>query len=249
MNSKVLAFFLLLYSAGPLYSKNDLSPALTCSADQFPCLDRLKCIPKSYLCDFYDDCDDASDEAESACVERCAADPSMFICKRRERTLLGGRLQKKCLPKKHAQCDGDYHCDDFSDEFPSLCDNCNRSGIAMCRDGSRCVKDEHLCNGLVHCADGSDESDTWSNCNFCREEGSVPCPGFPGNCAKVCDGIPTCPDNWDELLSTCNEYKVSCSKEDGLFECSDGSSCVAIKGLCDSEKDCADGEDENAEQC
>merc|ERR1719447_1505522 len=108
-----------------------------------------------------------------------------------------------CLKKSEYLCDGKYTCDDNSDESPAVCDNCTQPGFAMCRDGSRCVTTSVLCNGYVNCADGSDESDTWWNCTHCTEKGSVPCPGFPGNCAKLCDGRPTCPDYWDELLATC----------------------------------------------
>ena len=50
---------------------------------------------------------------------------------------------------------------------------------------------------LLHdCIDGSDESDSYSRCEACTEEGFVPCPGFPGNCGKLCDGNVTCPDKY-----------------------------------------------------
>ena len=147
------------------------------------------------------------------------------------------------------KCNNVFNCDDGSDEHPSACDNCNRPGLARCRDDSLCVKTEWLCDGNVECVDGSDESDTWSNCSFCTEKGSVPCPGFPDICAKVCDGAATCPDKWDELLSTCKEHKASCSTDTRLFECNDGSSCVERARLCNHVKDCADGEDERAEHC
>merc|ERR1719209_1581974 len=148
---------------------------------------------------------------------------------------------------KEKQCNEKWDCDDISDESPSACDNCNKPGFSRCRDGSQCVPTRGLCDREVDCVDGSDESDTWSNCTFCTEKGSVPCPGFPGNCAKVCDGNVTCPDSWDELLSTCKEHKASCSKEDNLFQCSDGSSCVGSRRVCNAVKDCEDGEDESAE--
>ena len=113
-----------------------------------------------------------------------------------------------------SQCDGfSQDCDDGSDEEPGACDNCTRKSdwggadLAMCRDGSMCFSTTGRCgfNNVLSldCADGSDESDTYSNCDYCTEEESVPCPGFPGNCGKLCDGRPTCPDKWDELLSTC----------------------------------------------
>ena len=191
-------------------------PPLSCSSDQFLCLDGLKCIRWSWLCDGNDHCDDASDETESACLK------------------VDG---KEVCSSKDEQCKGIHDCDEPS----SL----------RCRDGSRCVNNEQLCNGYFDCADGSDESDTWSNCTFCTEEGSVPCPGFPGNCAKVCNGDAICPDEWDELLATCKVHNASCSKEedDDLFQCNDGSSCVASFRFCNNVKGCTDGEDERAEYC
>ena len=101
-------------------------------------------------------------------------------------------------------------------------------------------------------------TDTWSKCNFCKEEGSVPCPGFPENCAKMCDGKATCPDRWDELLSTCttslaqsNEAgpPICSSKEAALSPCDDGSMCLSSEQQCNAIKDCASGSDEDSESC
>merc|ERR1712052_16974 len=90
----------------------------------------------------------------------------------------------------------------------------------------------YQCDGLAAtCDDGSDEDPAF--CNNCTEEGYLPCPGFPGNCGKLCDGNATCPDYWDELLLTCKSDSGSdqskktdstiCSEEAGLFQCRDGS--------------------------
>ena len=219
---------------GVVQPEDVTSLALSCPSDQFACADGSKCIPKSKLCNGYGDCDNLGDELVSEC-DNCA-DSSKFTCR--------ARGQMVCLSKDRYQCNGIYEtCDDGSDEDPSVCDNCNRPDRAMCRDGSKCFKTKYACNGHAeNCADGSDESDTWSNCTHCTKKGWVPCPGFPDICAKLCDGKATCPDKWDELLSTCNSQAITsvartttskvlsneaqtaiCSKEDVLHQCEDSS--------------------------
>ena len=90
------------------------SPTLSCSEDQFACSDGLKCISNEYLCDGDADCNDASDESESACIE-CGTDPSKFTCE-----LYGNEVCHDMCYK----CDGYNDCDDLSDELVSVCPNC-----------------------------------------------------------------------------------------------------------------------------
>ena len=188
------------------------------------------------------------DDVHAGFPHRCEADPTKFSCTASGKTV--------CLSKEY-QCDGRFNCDDGSDEDPPSCDFCKRPGLAMCRDRSRCVRTSSLCSGSVTCSDGSDESDTHSQCKFCSEEGSLPCPGFPGNCGSPCNGRPTCPDHWNVLLSTCKsklypseDDALVCSKEQGLSPCRDGSKCInTTRHLCNSYKGCADGSDENSDAC
>ena len=232
-----------------------------CSADHlFKCqLGSVDvCLNVKYKCDGFNDCIDFSDELVSECPD-CVDDPSKFACR--------ARGQMVCLRRREYQCNNEnIECDDGSDEDPAACVNCTyRPYSAMCRDGKSCFNSYYdSCDGVTHCSDGSDESDTFSKCAHCKEVGSVPCPGFPGNCGKLCDGKATCPDKWDELLSTCKSYLGSdhskengsaiCSQDDSpippLYQCKDRSMCLSTYyQVCDGQKDCADGSDENSEAC
>ena len=97
------------------------SPTPRCASDEFECFDGSRCIPLSWICDFLDDCPDASDE--SNCSVFCHVyhisdllmtlsvlyvigdcQPGQFRCDN------GG-----CIPATWI-CDGDNDCGDFSDE-------------------------------------------------------------------------------------------------------------------------------------
>ena len=237
------------YKCNGIKSCNDLADELAsecnnCNSDElFKCKKNGVdiCLHVKYRCDGVKQCDDLDDELVTAC-EQCENNPSMFTC-----TSFG---QNVCLSKDRYQCDGRYDCDDGSDEFPSVCDNCNQSGLAMCTDGSRCIKDSDMCNDFVDCADGSDESEIY--CNHCARNNSFQCPGFPDNCGTLCDGAMTCPDFWDEKLKVCRS-KVSSEKsicnQTGLFQCKDGSRCLPTWMLCDHDRDCTDDSDENSVAC
>ena len=229
-------------------SHNFASICDDCSADHlFKCemLGHEVCVHDRYKCDGKYDCTDFSDEFVSGCPN-CEYDPSKFTCK--------AKGQFVCWSNQY-QCDGEVpDCDDGSDEDPSTCNNCSQPHLSMCRDGSTCFFSSRLCDGHIQCNDGSDESDEYSHCDHCTEIRAVPCPGFPGNCGKLCDGRATCPDKWDELLSTCksnssNADDAICGKEADLYRCRDGSMCLSNSQVCDGVKDCIDGSDEDSVAC
>ena len=226
-------------------SNNYLSNCDNCSADHlFKCQREgiEVCINIIYKCDGKMHCSNFADELVSECPY-CEDDASEFTCR------IGGQMV--CWTKEYL-CDGEHDCDDGSDEDPSVCDNCSQPDLALCRDGNTCFPSDRLCDGKIECSDGSDESDSYSQCEFCTEVGAVPCPGFPGNCGKLCDGAATCPDMWDELLSTCQYYlgnAAICNEEANLYKCKDGSMCLSNNQVCDGIKDCLDGSDEESGAC
>ncbi|XP_050705379.1 low-density lipoprotein receptor-like isoform X2 [Eriocheir sinensis] len=108
------------------------TPAFKCSNDEFLC-DNTKCIPKDWLCDGDEDCEDKTDEHDCS---GCGA--GQWQCRD------GG-----CISEKD-RCDGCVHCRDGSDE-----EGCRPK---RCRHWEfRCINKRLRCNGRRDCRDGSDE--------------------------------------------------------------------------------------------
>ena len=103
---------------------------LSCSSDQFACLDGLKCILNEYLCDGKNDCNDASDETPDVQCFQCADGKS--------------RVDVAYLN----DCVRD--CDDGSDETPDV-------QCFQCADGKSSVNVAYLNDCVRDCGDGSDE--------------------------------------------------------------------------------------------
>ncbi|KAK7096174.1 hypothetical protein V1264_005503 [Littorina saxatilis] len=178
----------------------------------FACDDGRRTVPYTLVCDFREDCDDASDEAWCVHSEQCAG----FTCR-----------NGQCVAET-AHCDVRRDCWDGSDEVcdpiqllemttvrmlpPTLIsfdgqgnfsqtplspsDTCPETHL-RCSDGN-CLPVFVRCNGVYDCSDKADEA----QCD------NVRCPGFyrcrsSSVCVHpdhLCDGWPQCPQRDDEWL-------------------------------------------------
>jgi hypothetical protein len=122
--------------------------AQQCGPNQWQC-DNGNCIPESWVCDFWDDCGDNSDEAPNPNHPEC---PCPFKCNGTE----------ECIPESWI-CDNYADCPEGDDEaLPCPCPE----GYIHCVNGE-CIKEEWWCDGSVHdCADHSDED----NCTSLTKE-------------------------------------------------------------------------------
>ncbi|KAG2466656.1 LRP2 protein, partial [Polypterus senegalus] len=146
-----------------------------------------------------------------------------------------------CIAKEKL-CDGVEDCADASDEKNCL-QQCN-AGYFRCPEG-KCVKKQLVCDGIPHCSGGSDEQGCpGKQCAFSCDK-NTKC--FPETVR--CDGRKDCKDGSDEVH--CNQ-KVE-GRPNGVparicprtfVTCSDGSDCIPNSHLCDGDKDCNDGSDE-----
>ncbi|XP_022250036.1 prolow-density lipoprotein receptor-related protein 1-like [Limulus polyphemus] len=200
-----------------------------CGQSGFECLDRKKCIPQAWVCDYSPDCDDGSDEEN--CEPRTCT-PRQFQC---ASTLL-------CIPLGWV-CDGEPDCGldaemkrDSSDEDVRKCNKgfaCPKNYF-RCNDGITCRRIVQLCDGVKDCPDFSDEGSFCENKTMC-EGNSCKYGCRPGPVGPLCfcamgeepsDG--KCVDS--ELSSDTNECHIEgtcdqiCHNTPGSHECS----CVGV---------------------
>ncbi|XP_060065626.1 low-density lipoprotein receptor-related protein 1-like [Ylistrum balloti] len=162
------------------------------------------------------------------CKANCTS--AQFLCE----------SSSKCIPFWW-KCDGQWDCDDGSDE-PSSCPpyQCSHLGLFRCKNSSSdCIPPIEICDGKPQCSDGSDEQ-------ACDEfhclAGYRKCPN-DDICIeqkKFCNLVEDCPSKLDEhncTYSSCEANQFQCANK----------RCVPYVWRCDTDNDCGDGSDEPAD--
>ncbi|NWU95282.1 LRP2 protein, partial [Upupa epops] len=193
-----------------------------CGAKKVQCPGTHHCIPHWELCDRHWDCEDGWDE-EGCPQQPCL--PGQWQCRNRV-----------CIMAEW-KCNGIDDCGDSSDE--DVCAPCP-PGMVRCDEG-KCILESLMCNDEDDCLDGTDEPSTCApHCSSgCWVMGqSYNC--FPAYSCQVCSARV---DVRSGNLYWLAFHHLSCPRTH--VPCRDGTECVAQEYMCDGEKDCADGSDED----
>ncbi|EOB01368.1 Low-density lipoprotein receptor-related protein 2, partial [Anas platyrhynchos] len=201
-----------------------------CGAKKLQCPGTHHCIPHWELCDWHQDCEDGWDE-EGCPLQPCL--PGQWQCRNRV-----------CIAAEW-KCNGVDDCGDSSDE--DVCAPCP-AGMVRCDEG-KCILESLMCNDEDDCLDGTDEPSTCGRSCFVRN----------GGCAETCAdthwGVQcSCGAGWvlqsDGQSCAASPARplpavphLSCPRTH--VPCRDGTECVAQEYVCDGERDCADGSDED----
>ncbi|KAJ6656843.1 hypothetical protein lerEdw1_003174 [Lerista edwardsae] len=176
-----------------------------CRKDEAVCANR-QCIPRDYLCDGEQDCQDGSDELDCSTPSPC--EPNEFKCRNGPCTL------------KLWRCDGDNDCPDGFDEL-----NCPTKGPGdtcgpeqfLCVSSRRCIPAGYQCDNETDCEDRSDEIGCTPPQVITPPEESIQAsPGDTVRFTCVAIGVPT-PIitwrlNWGHIPAS---HRVSITSENG----------------------------------
>ncbi|XP_011256317.2 serine protease nudel isoform X3 [Camponotus floridanus] len=149
----------------------------------------------------------------------------------------------QCIPWNQV-CDDIVDCRDGSDEKDEMCvremqqtrnssnkpKKCAKSEL-QCKNGE-CIPKSAFCDDKVDCSDGTDEPITCTCAEYLRL--TIP--------KRLCDGVRHCLDKTDESPKMCQCTQTS-------FKCNttNDNVCISQDFVCDGDKDCPNGEDE--EEC
>ncbi|CAB4069137.1 VLDLR [Lepeophtheirus salmonis] len=143
-----------------------------------------------------------------------------------------------------------FNCILIQERIISASTTCNSDNEFKCHNGI-CIPKYHVCDGISHCRDSSDE-------NFCLQEkrSRSDNEGVVSIIASFRDSFRNFVRDIMKEVGTLLRRKksdggaetVECKSNDAFF-CSVDNICISLSARCDTKDDCSDGEDENPNIC